>query len=227
MLRLELDFSTLAHEVHSKFSSAVGSDQIATQNALRWIGLLASSRNRLSVLEIGGGIGTISYFITRLSTPIDRYVVVERDSWCRSNFKLHLGDSRIDLVNDVDSIGENLVSNLIIIDDLLDSSETKQVLRTLDAGIIVVEGHRFRQRLEICKRLISSKKFFKYVSVGKSTDSYKGLGVFHISKELTSHSEIISYLYLIRIRARIAFMSFRSARARISLRKVLLFPKKK
>lgn len=223
MLHLELDFAPLAHEVHSKFSRAVGSDQIATQNALRWIGLLASSRSRLSILEIGGGLGTISYLITRLPTPIDKYVVVERDSWCRSKFILHLDDPRIDLVNDVDSISKNLKSNLIIIDDILDNLETEQILRTLDAGIIVVEGHRFRQRLEICKLLKSSEKVFKYVSVGKSTDSYKGLGIFHISKGMGSNSGIISYLYLIRIRARIAFMSFRSVRARVSFRRFFSF----
>lgn len=86
-----------AAAIHAWFSNLAGAEHIATQHAIsglvRWLHRVRPSR----VLEIGPGIGTLSYTVLRWAegagVPIE-LTCVEQDAFCRSALIENLGDFR-------------------------------------------------------------------------------------------------------------------------------------
>lgn len=216
-----MSIDQIAEYTYNEFASKLGSDQIATRQALRSIGKYALSFETLDILEIGAGIGTITFFLFELNdSKISSYVALERNEWCRKEFMKNIKKDKIILM---DSLNSKLLTNrnFVIVDDLTNSEEMTQIIKLVTEGVIIVEGHRFQQRLQILKVLRSFGKKYKYFHVGKSQDSYKGVGIFHLDGSLNRNT--LKYVSdFMRIRSHIFFMAYRSLRSKVSLRKIIL-----
>ena len=215
-----MSIQQIAEFTYNEFSSKLGSDQIATRQALRSIGRVTLSFKSLDILEIGAGIGTITFFLFKLDgSKINTYIALERNDWCRKEFIKNIKSNKVVLL---DSLESKLLKNpnFVIVDDVTTSEEIIQIINAVLQGVIIVEGHRFKQRLQILKAIQSKGKKYKYLHVGKSRDSYKGVGIFHLDSSLNLNR--LKYVSdLIRIRSHISFMAYRSFRAKVSLRKTI------
>lgn len=224
-LREKVDaLSSTADKVFIEFSAKIGSDQIATRQALRTLGELAVTQDSLRILEIGAGIGTITSFMFSLSLPINVYDALEKDPWCRNEFVKNLGKkSGLNLHPQypLEEVG-NASYNLVIIDDTIEMDIYTHIARKMDSGFIFVEGHRWHQRLAVARKLFRSKRGYSYHHVGRSSDSYKGAGFFVVSAVINSKT-FTRYLFhcftVLRIWLGILHMKARTMRSRIPVRR--------
>jgi hypothetical protein len=183
--------------------------------------LQAAQFSSLDVLEIGASIGTITAFLLSLNEfKIDSYIAVESNDWCRKQFKLNIKSNKVVLTHSlVEPLAKTI--NFLIIDDLTTLDEISSVINNMSEGVIIIEGHRFKQRLQILKVIKSRGKKYTYWSIGGFLDSYKGLGVFRLEK--SSHLDMVRFISdLIRIRSRTFYMAIRSLRPKLPLRKIFL-----
>lgn len=213
----------LVNFTFEKFQTRVGSQQMATKEALRVIGKYLDNQKPKTILEIGAGIGTITSFCNSIVANSSEYFAFERDSWCRNQLNALDLSQNVKIIMDLAELDGVETLDFVIVDDLISQQELHNVLEKLSSVFtIIVEGHRYRQRQAIARYLKIKSISFKYISVGKSADSYKGAGIFFNDEETRTALQkpfILSYLF--RIRLNIWFMKFRQFRAKIHLRKIL------
>lgn len=139
-----------AHEVHQRFKDLPGSEYIASENAIRGlIRILQRTRPR-RILEIGSGIGTLSYTIISTMEALRgrdyRLVMVESNEFCRTRLPVNLRDkfARARLLRHIGDITDREF-DLIIVDGA-DTSDGRYLTLLADRGMVFVEGDRGPQR---------------------------------------------------------------------------------
>ena len=218
---------SFASQTYEKFRKYEGADQIATRRALEILGSLILEKRPKNIVEIGSGIGTITYFtfmITKTIYEIGEYIAYEKVLWCQEKFRENIVEkvskSRVKLISDFKNFDLTNSTQLIIIDDKIDSSDYQVILSKASPNFdIFIEGHRFPQRLETIRLLKKNRFKFKYRGFTGSSNSYKGAAVFHVDK--TKHNFIV-YISIIGLWVKILmlYMVVRSFRSKISLRKI-------
>jgi hypothetical protein len=175
-----------SEQIYKKYSNLVGSEFIASPKALRIIEkqidkfIVKHGIENSRVIEIGTGIGTIAELIT-YSKPGIEYFAFERDAWCIEELTSNLSVGSIQLFTEINTLIEAIIqdesrASLLIVDDFLNEHETNYLVQSLlnTRLVLLIEGHRFRQRYFFAKSLLNSKTNFYAKFYGNSRDSVKG-----------------------------------------------------
>jgi len=214
------EIDDLVDTTYAAFSEKHGSEQIATKQALRVIGYFLNRNRPENVLEVGAGLGTITSFANSINKRYSTYYALERNSWCQSQMRHQSFFQFIHLIDSFDKIPESTTFEFVIIDDLTSHSDIQKIVRCLCREfVIVIEGHRYPQRFALISYLGKLSIPFRYISIGKSKDSYKGACVI-LSNEASIYKKLNLYHSLLRVRLGLLYMKFREIRARIPIRKI-------
>src|SRR5689334_12958041 len=85
-LRIEIDEAdrTFGKSVHAEFKRHPGAEHIASQIALAYLSACLRSFRPRKVLELGAGIGTITYALLKHPCELEHVVATESDAHCIS-----------------------------------------------------------------------------------------------------------------------------------------------
>ena len=164
----------LADFTYEKFGRIVGSEQIATKLALRLISDYVDESNPKKILEVGSGIGTITYLLSRKSPNASIYCF-ELNDWCLTQLLANVDTTGIRILitlEDLLLLKDEV--DLLVIDDWLDYPSTQELISNTQPKSIFIEGHRRQQRLFVIKSLWKNHLPFTLQNFRKSDDSYKG-----------------------------------------------------
>lgn len=144
-----------ANEFYKKFSMAEGNQHIASLFALKKILDILKLNKPKNILEIGLGIGSVSFTILEYCKRNEieiNYFGTEANEFCLKQLPLNLGNhiEKIILHNSIDEINEELKFDLIIIDGA-DESLEKIKNQTAVNCCIFIEGDRTFQVEKIKK----------------------------------------------------------------------------
>ena len=208
----------LTASIFEKYSKLSGSNQIATQFALRIISEHLDSHRPRSVLEIGAGIGTITeLLISKL--PNARIVSYENNAWCVSQLVKNVNLTTVEIITSHKALLQSGESDFIIIDDYLDKNTTISLINRVKPNSVFIEGHRRRQRLYVIKSYKKMGWKIDFKNYRKSHDSNKGGCI--IAKSENAFDK--TFLYLSFIYLTLALSELFRIRSQISFKKLLAF----
>ncbi|WP_395066545.1 hypothetical protein [Flavobacterium sp.] len=161
-----MDNQSYADKYYEKFSKAEGNQHIASLFALKKIIDLVKFNNPKKILEVGLGIGSISYSVVEYLNDNKLkflYDGTEKNEFCLQQLPLNLGNvyNQINVFPDLEYINkQNVKYDFVIIDGSDDSIDMiKDIIS--DHGVIFIEGDRAVQ----LEKIISLFPNFKYVHV--------------------------------------------------------------
>lgn len=153
-----------------------GSGLIANAKFLGALEGLIRDYPHAPIVDFGAGIGTVTLFARQISdfTPI---VAVEKDAWCREQFRANC--AALEGVALHASLSERDISaeSLIVIDDMTDDAELKILLES-QPKILLIEGHRYSQRLALLRLALILRIGLVYSSFLGFPLSLKGGAIF-------------------------------------------------
>ena len=165
-----------------EWQKKTGSDQIANE---RFLGEIAAFSNGIGVVDYGAGIGTISAWAANLSGK-SKILAIEPDEWCRKQFLINTSDLvSIKLVESLKDQDLNIMVGWTWVVDMAFEPDDAERIILAKPRIIMVEGHRYKQRVELLKNLISSGRGFRYRSFGGDYLSSKGGCVIEPASRIT------------------------------------------
>ncbi|MDN3202995.1 hypothetical protein [Algoriphagus sediminis] len=168
------------------FSKKEGNQHIAGQYALEKILDIIEINQPSKILEVGLGIGSISYTILNSSYYKNEDLIyhgTEANEFCLNALKSNLGThyDRVSISSDLHSMNSEILYDLIIIDGS-DESITEIKGKISPHGVIFIEGHRGAQT-ETMKEVFPNHKHTLCISDFKnskdgpfSSDSWSGGG---------------------------------------------------
>ena len=210
-------YKNIFDEIHTKYSKLAGNDQIATHKALRVItnNINKVINDNLLFVEIGSGIGTITELILSLA-PKKHYFFLEKSEYCigelKKNVLIHFDKENIYLDENINSLVKkinNLITKegvnfktVLIVDDFISTDEMVALLNVLGSNLelIIVEGHRFRQRFEIVEYLINNNFKFNIRYFGNSKNSVKGCFTIKVLKKESYLSILLTKFTIVRFK---------------------------
>ncbi len=144
-----MDYSGIALGCYKHFSSLEGNDHIAGVYALEKLVEIAHKNDVKTILEVGLGIGSISYTLLSAAEQSGKqvsYFGTEANSFCLSVLPDYLGAKfkEVNLFSSIDDLPETLKADLIIVDGS-DAMLAKLPNLAASGAIIFVEGLRAEQ----------------------------------------------------------------------------------
>jgi hypothetical protein len=152
------------------------------------------------VVEIGSGIGTITELLSTMikdSEPKISLICYEVNDFCVDQLKKNV-DFDFILINSVQEIStftERNCKTLLIIDDYLSDIDTQYLLGKIKPRYVIIEGHRFRQRIAVTKCLLDKSISIRFF--GNSIDSIKGACVITVWSEGKNFLTYLAYWRLL------------------------------
>lgn len=143
----------IAKETYEHFSKLEGNDYIAFEFALYSVLRIINKYKIQNVLEIGLGIGSISYAVLKYSEMRNskiEYFGTEDNEFCLKQLPLSLEKyfSELNLFNKIDLINQEKIFKMIIVDG--SDNQLQKIQRLVsENGIIFIEGDRQTQLLSI------------------------------------------------------------------------------
>ena len=152
-----------------------------------------------AVVEIGAGIGTVTDLIsTKISNLVPKIPLVcyEVNDFCIEQLNKNVSFEFILIkhVKEIYSCNLGKRKTFLIIDEYITESETKILLDEINPRYIIIEGHRFRQRMAVVKNLLGKSIRIRFF--GNSLDSVKGACVISVWGESRN---FLSYLAFFRL----------------------------
>lgn len=140
------DYKSIVEKYYKKFLTAEGNQYIAGMYAIERVIKLIDTYDIKRVLEVGGGIGTFSYVITKYAQQENKnikYDLTEADAFCLTQIKKNFGEDidKITIYNAIEDLNHNEKYDLIIIDGQ-DESMAKVKDMAATNAIIFIEGAR-------------------------------------------------------------------------------------
>ena len=162
-----------AQRVFIEFSEKHGSQEIARVDALRTVGEIIVRKEIKTILEIGCGIGTVTYFLQNTECFGElRLIGFEKDEWCRGQLRTNVSEiSLLSELSQLESLSVEL--DLLIIDDFLDYQVTQTLIANTSPKFIFIEGHRRIQRLYVLKAIKNNNGNFQFKNFPKTQQSSK------------------------------------------------------
>jgi hypothetical protein len=157
----------IAVETYKYFSDLEGNQHIASEFALKKIIDIIENYKIKNVLELGLGIGSISFCVLEFASKKHQnihYTGTESNEFCLKvlpkYLKLHF--DKIQIFNNLNNVNLTKKFDLIIID-----GKEENLLKVKDMiserGIIIIEGDRMPQ-LELVKSVFSKHKYVRIIS---------------------------------------------------------------
>lgn len=156
-----------SQKVFKYFSEKKGNQHIAGQYAIEKILDLIDLNRPTRILEVGLGIGSISYAVLnyyKQKNLIISYDGTEENEFCLSQLEPNLGElyTQLNIYKNIQSIHTNKKYDLIIIDG---SDESIGLIKGLISirGVLFIEGHRAVQTNKM-KEIFPNHKYSECVS---------------------------------------------------------------
>ena len=157
----------IAVETYKYFSDLEGNQHIASEFALKKIIDVIENYKIKNVLELGLGIGSISFCVLQFAKRNRQninYTGTEADDFCLKvlpkYLKVHF--DKIQIFNSLNNVNSSKKFDLIIIDGKEENLfKVKDVIS--ERGIIIIEGDRMPQ-LELVKNVFSNHKYVRIIS---------------------------------------------------------------
>lgn len=190
----------LAHFIYSKYSSQPGSREIASLLALEHISTNLLYNNIHIVLELGGGIGTITELCLRTQST-ENVITFEDNDFCVEvlNVLKREFPEKLEIITKLEKL-HNFNAQMMIIDypihfeflksSIVNNRETIQ--------IIIVEGNRYFSRLSVCYILLLQKKTFTITTFVNKNDDREALFILKITKQ-NLPNYFISFVALLKL----------------------------
>jgi protein-L-isoaspartate O-methyltransferase len=138
----------VALSVYRRFKQKPESQRIASEFALIELSKLLSETTPKRVLEIGGGIGTITALLIEHPNRPTQIVTIEDNDVCLEQFKLNIPvnhQGHVRLFRKIEEVDLTSPFDLIIFDGRIDDGFLRRVLR--EGLLCFIEGSRsFQQR---------------------------------------------------------------------------------
>jgi len=170
------NFSQEALGIYDKFKVQVGSDSIAKPVSIQVMFDFCRQNNPSRILEMGGGIGTLSYALLKHSqAAVDIY---EPDDFCLQKLKENLAtfEGRYRLIEDYRILPPQREYDLVVVDGGNPSKERPRgekygyfeavwffLLYLKSVKHVYVEGHRHLQRL-LARKALRVNYLYKSIS---------------------------------------------------------------
>jgi phospholipid N-methyltransferase len=157
----------IALETYKYFSNLEGNMHIASEFALKKIIDVIDNYKIKSVLELGLGIGSISFCVLEFAkrkTQNINYTGTEANDFCLKVLPKYLNFhfDKIQIFNNLNSVSLSKKFDLIIIDGKEENLfKVKDMIS--EKGIIIIEGDRVPQ-LEVVKSIFSKHKYVRVIS---------------------------------------------------------------
>ena len=189
------EYLTHSKFVYSMFKSKQGSNHIATISSLYNILKLTKENNFSMAVDIGSGIGTISYLLLK-NTDIP-VLSFELNSWCIEQQILNLKDLRSHKIySDLDDILKLVDNNyLLVIDDYLNWKNLFKIL-SKRPRFIFIEGYRNKQVAMISFYLFLKKISAVYFrsNLHEYLNESKSGSYFQLQSDTSTFEAMISWL---------------------------------
>ena len=169
---------TFASDLHAKYSVLEGSGQIALIYSLEKLDELLKFYRPTHILELGGGIGTISeLLLLKSDANID---VVENNDYCREKMVKNLSHLReYKLIDDYKFLSSGSQADMLVIDvnnGIFNLSKLIGLMPNLK--VIFIEGHHLAHRLNISRALRKKGSIQEFHDL-RPKRGQKGCGVFY------------------------------------------------
>jgi hypothetical protein len=223
MENMEKDLNSpedIARDVAKLFRAKSGSDFIAQEDALVQVGRIFQDVTPKTILDLGAGIGTISFYLNRLANYDLKFYLYEVDTFCQEALQKNLEGMEFELIKSVQEL-EQLKHpiDFLIIDDYIDYESTKKLIATTGPKAVFIEGHRRRQRKFIYNSLRANNQDFWFRNFHPTVDSHKvgcifrtDLGKSSIPKAYLSINASLLYIRIKSFQAKIPILSSVSLR---------------
>ena len=210
----ESSIQKAARDVTQLFREKTGSDEIAQEDALTQIGRVFYKTQPISVLDLGAGIGTISYFLSQLSTEANfELYLYEVNEFCQKSLLENLNGLKFHLIKSVDELSK--LSNqidFVIIDDYINYEVTRKVLANCKPKSVFIEGHRRMQRMFVYKSFRSLNVKFMFKNFHPTPVSHKVGCVFFVGSGMSNHVSA-----LLSIKSSLLYARIKAIQARLPL----------
>lgn len=228
---------SFSRKLHEKYSAYDGSEQIALLYSLETLEELLKTRTPTHILELGGGIGTISELILVKSNAI--LEVIENNQFCRERMVQNLSELRkYKLIDNYQYLSGGSLADMLVIDannGIYNVSKLISLMPNIE--VIFIEGHHLAHRINISLSLWRKGLIQKFYDERPKRGD-KGCGIFIISKKtrrewllptltfLNTYKNFAFSILMIRIRKKIGnLMNFLSCIPFISFIRKLYFKK--
>jgi len=214
MNRSEDLIKEVAREVTNLFEAKSGSQEIAQEDALSQIGRIFYEIQPSSVLDLGSGIGTVSYYLSRLATDVNfELYLYEINEYCQEALMENLKGLNFYLIRSVEELSQLSKSiEFVIIDDFISFEATRKLLSNCQPKAVFIEGHRRMQRMFVFKSFRSLNVKFKFKSFHPTPTSHKVGCVFYVGTEKSNHT-----FALFSIKFSLLYSRIKSIQARLPL----------
>jgi phospholipid N-methyltransferase len=201
-------------KLHDKYRQKDGGEQVALEFSISSLQSLLHTKKPKYILELGGGLGTLTELIlTQSDAKLD---VVENNKWCVNQLQSNMSQFReFNLIDDYAKLKTNHEADFLVVDvnnGIYPIS--KLVKNSRNIHIIFIEGHHLAHRLSISRALIQIKKNQKLHDL-RPYKGAKGCAFFEVSADdsflhlkskltfLISYLPLYFSLSLIKVRSRL------------------------
>ena len=171
-----------ALEVHSKYAAMEGSEQVALLFSIQELIKHLEQSSPKKILELGGGIGTLTECLLRFSKS--DLTVVENNEFCLSKMNKNLqGFRRFDLVTTYTFLIPYSDFDLLIIDVNNGIFNVKELLLSAkNVKVVFIEGHHLAHRLNISRTMLQ-KNYIQEFKDLRPKRGIKGCGFFYVEPD--------------------------------------------
>ena len=169
MKKIKLEkFSEKTLEIYGRFKEQLGSEHIATPITIEILLDICRNQKPVSILELGGGLGTISYLL--LSNSNAQLDIYEDNDFCRRKLKENLATfaGRYQIIESYRTLPPNNSYDLVVVDggsgkpgDGGYKNAVSCIMACLDSvKTIFVEGYRYHQ-CYLIRKAVAVNHLFK------------------------------------------------------------------
>jgi hypothetical protein len=186
----------LAEEIFLRYSTKSGSEQCASLFSIKSLEFLIINNSFSKILELGGGLGTLTELMLRISES--DLITVENNSFCINEIEKNLSDQRpYKLLKDYDQIYQ-FDFELLVIDvnnGIFNISEL--IKQSTNCRAIFIEGHHLAHRINISREIFRKRRIQKLKDM-RPARGKKGCAVFlsEVDNSIWHHKAFFSYLHI-------------------------------
>lgn len=206
--------SEYAKKLHAKYRLKIGGEQVALEFSIKSLQSLLNIKKPKYVLELGGGLGTLTELIlTKSDAKLD---VVENNEWCVNQLLINMTQFReFNLIDSYLKLETNHEADFLVVDvnnGIYPISNLVKNSRNIHT--IFIEGHHLAHRLSISRALSQTKKNQKLHDLRPHRGA-KGCAYFEVSADdsflhlkskltfLMSYLPLYFSLLLIKVRSKL------------------------
>lgn len=184
----------ISQEVHLKYSMKSGSEQCASLFSIQSLESLSIKNDFKKILELGGGLGTLTELLLRISTS--ELTTIENNDFCINQSKINLVEQRAHiLLSDYEKIVDFDFDLLVIDVNNGIFNITELIKQSTNMQAIFIEGHHLAHRVNISREIFRKKRIQKLKDM-RPARGKKGCAVFlsEVDNSVWHHKAYLSFL---------------------------------